>query len=258
MVRAVAATSGQLGGWAPQVNGTLAAPVSIRYAAPMQVDVYETDAEALDAAAALVEAALTRASAGQPAVAIAGGRGGRGIMLALTSRVDLPWTRARFCVVDEPLDGTSNRLLLHEHLLVPRGIAGPAPAADGDRAAAWEADVRSAAGSGVVFDVLVLDLGPGGEIGVLDPTMLASADASAPVVRTAERIGLGPAALRSARHVIVVATGAQRSQVVAVVLRAPDASGSAAKLLLPSERVQWVLDRAAAAEMLRDARPAPA
>jgi 6-phosphogluconolactonase/glucosamine-6-phosphate isomerase/deaminase len=224
----------------------------------MQVDVYETDAEALDAAAALVDAALASATAAQPAVAIAGGRGGRGIMLALTSRVDLPWSRARFCVVDEPLDGTSNRTLLHEHLLVPRGIAGPAPAADGDRAAAWEAEIRSAAGPGAVFDVLVLDLGPAGEIGVLDGPALASAATSASVVRTGERIGLGPAALGSARHVVVIATGAQRSRAVADVLRAPDASTSAAKLLLPSERVQWVLDRAAAAELLRDARPAPA
>jgi 6-phosphogluconolactonase/glucosamine-6-phosphate isomerase/deaminase len=223
----------------------------------MQVDVYDTDAEALDAAAALVEAAVTRASTSQPAVAIAGGRSGRAIMLALTGRVDLPWTRARFCVVDEPLDGTSNRALLHEHLLIPRGIAGAAPA-DGDRAAAWEADVRTAAGAGVVFDVLVLDVGPGGEIGILDATTLATADASAPVVQTAERIGLGPAALASARHAIVIATGAQRSRAVAAVLSASDASAAAAKLVLPSERVQWVLDRAAAADLLRDARPAPA
>ena len=224
----------------------------------MQVDVYETDAEALDAAAALVEAAVRRASVEQPAIAIAGGRGGRAIMLALTSRVDLPWTRARFCVVDEPLDGASNRALLHEQLLVPRGIAGPAPAADGDRAAAWEADVRATASPGIVFDVLVLDLGPGGEVGVLDASTLASAEASAPVVRTSERIGLGPGALASARHAVVVATGAQRSRAVAEVLRAPDASASAAKLVLPSERVHWVLDRAAAAELLRDAQPAPA
>jgi len=222
----------------------------------MQVDVYESDAEALDAAAALVESALAESANAQPAVAIAGGRGGRAIMLALTARVDLPWTRTRFCVLDEPLAAPSNRALLREHLLVPRGIAGAASTDDGaDRARLWENEVREVAGDDVVFDVLVLDLGARGEIGVLDAETLAAADAAACIVRTADRVGLGPAALRHARHAVVIATGAQRSEAVAQALRVP---AGAARLVLPGDRVRWVLDRAAAAELLRDARPAPA
>ena len=225
----------------------------------MQVDVYESDAEALDAAAVLVESALATSANAHPAVAVAGGRGGRGIMLALTARVDLPWSRTRFCVVDEPLGAPSNRALLREHLLVPRGIAGPGSTSDGeDRVQVWEAEIREAAGADVVFDVLVLDLGPRGEIGVLDADTVAGADAAAPIVRTADRIGLGPAALRRARHTVVIATGTQRSAAVAQALRAPADAGQPAQLVLPGERVDWILDRAAAAELLRDARPAPA
>ncbi|HWP65432.1 MAG TPA: 6-phosphogluconolactonase, partial [Candidatus Limnocylindria bacterium] len=156
----------------------------------MRVDVYETEGEALEAAAARAEAALAETPAPHPAVAIPGGRAGRALMLALASRVELPWERTRFCVVDEPIAAASNRLLLHKQLLVPRRIAGPPPT-DGDRAGAWEAEVRAAAGPDLVFDVVLLDLGPQGEIGALDAASLAAA-AGATVARTAERVGLGP------------------------------------------------------------------
>jgi len=46
--------------------------------------------------------------------------------------------------------------------------------------------------------------------------------------------------------------------VVARVLAGPlDPDRVPAQLVRPAERVAWVMDRAAAAELLRDARPAP-
>jgi len=227
----------------------------------MQIEVYESDAEALDAAAALVESTLLATPNARPVVGIAGGRGGRALMLALSGRAGLPWTRTRFCVIDEPCGGAgedpSNRQLLREHLLAPRGLV-PAPAEGADGAAVWEADVRAAAGPELTFDLLVLALGEGGELGVLDADAVARADPAAAVVRGARRIGLGPAALRNARRVIVVVVGGQRSQALAAAVHPGAGAALPAGLVLPSERVTWFADRAAAAELLRDAHPAPA
>jgi 6-phosphogluconolactonase/glucosamine-6-phosphate isomerase/deaminase len=110
----------------------------------------------------------------------------------------------------------------------------------------------------VTFDLLVLSLGEGGEIGVLDADTAARTDPTAAIVRGAGRIGLGPAALRNARRVIVVATGAQRSRALAAAVRPAAGASPPAHLVLPSERVTWFVDRAAAAELLREAQPGPA
>src|SRR5262245_592246 len=60
--------------------------VSLRFAA-MQLEVYQTDAEAYEAAAALAAGRLVAAAATGPAsIALPGGRGGRALMLALAGR----------------------------------------------------------------------------------------------------------------------------------------------------------------------------
>jgi 6-phosphogluconolactonase/glucosamine-6-phosphate isomerase/deaminase len=223
----------------------------------VRIDVYESDAEALEAAAALAETWLGDGATAEPVVGIAGGRSGRAIMLALSGREGIPWKRTRFCVVDETLGEPSHRTLLREHLLVPRGLPS-SPSLEGeDRALAWESEVRAAAGPDVVFDLLMLDLGPRGEIGVLDAERIA-ADEAACIVRAPGCIGLGPAALRAARRAIVVATGAERRHALAAAVRPTPAPAPPAQLVLPGARVTWVVDRAAAAELLRDAHPAPA
>jgi 6-phosphogluconolactonase len=224
----------------------------------MRIDVYETEGEALDAAAELVERLL--ADAGDaPAVALPGGRGGRPIMLALASRGRIPWTRARFAVVNERRvpseEAPTNRRLLREHLLAPRGV----PAIDVDErdpAQGWEEEVHRVAGAAVAFDLLVLELGEGGEIGAFDGSQAAGAAEPPAIVQTADAVGLGPAALAMARRVIVVATGAERSDAVAAALRQGAGGALAAHWVLPSERVAWVVDRAAAGALLRDAAPA--
>src|SRR5262249_21490926 len=58
----------------------------------MQLEVYQTDVEVYEAAAALAAERLTAAAAaGRATVAVPGGRGGRAVMLALAARGDLPW-----------------------------------------------------------------------------------------------------------------------------------------------------------------------
>src|SRR5262249_8045461 len=94
----------------------------------LRLDVYPTDADAFEAAAALVVEHLRAAAAGGRAtVALAGGRGGRGVLVALAARGDLPWDRVEWFWGDErcvsPDDALSNVRMARDSLLVPRGIA---------------------------------------------------------------------------------------------------------------------------------------
>lgn len=224
----------------------------------MRIDVYETEGEALAAAADLVERLLADGGAA-PAVALPGGRGGRPIMLALASRKRIPWKRARFAVVSERRtpseEAPTNRRLLRDHFLAPHGV--PAIEVDErDPARGWEQEVRRVAGDTLAFDLLVLELGPGGEIGALDGSHGTGEAEPLAIVRTADAVGLGPAALERARRVVVVATGAERSDAVAAALRPAAGRACPARWVLPSERVAWVVDRAAAGALLRDAAPA--
>src|SRR5690348_2876956 len=91
----------------------------------MNVDVYETDADVFDAVAALVAEALRSAAAtGRATIALSGGRGGRGVMVALAGRGDVPWDRVDWFWGDErcvaPDDPRSNVRLARESLLAPR------------------------------------------------------------------------------------------------------------------------------------------
>ncbi|TMA48722.1 MAG: hypothetical protein E6J83_02900, partial [Deltaproteobacteria bacterium] len=72
------------------------------------------------------------------------------------------------------------------------------------------------------------------------------------------RITVTPPVLGVARRVVVVATGAEKARPVAAALRGPeDPVRVPAQLVRPSSRVRWVIDRAAAGELLRDAQPGP-
>jgi 6-phosphogluconolactonase len=228
----------------------------------MQLDVFESDAEVMDAAARLAETILASSTAAHPAVAIAGGRGGRALMAALATRDGLPWGRVRFCVADESSAARggeiSNRQLLWDHVLVGRGVArgDDATCRPGDEwTAAFTAEVEAVAGPDGTFDVVLLELGSRGEIGALAPGSPALQEREAGIVRVgAERIGLGPRALRRARHVIVVAVGAQCSEALAAALRPSAGVELPAHLVLPSARTTWFVDRAAGAPLLRAAQ----
>src|SRR5262245_1107771 len=201
--------------------------------AAMQLEVYQTDAEAYEAAAALVGERLAAAArAGRAAVALPGGRGGRAFMLALATRGEVPWARVHVFFIDECWlpDGDARRTvhIARESLLAPRGVPaecvhaiavdghGPAVAA----AAYGELLAREA------LDVAVVELGVAGEIAAVAPGSAAARSSEAVVAvepdAAAEphvpRVTLTVGGLRAARHVVVIATGAARAAALAAAL----------------------------------------
>ncbi|HLY37641.1 MAG TPA: 6-phosphogluconolactonase [Candidatus Binatia bacterium] len=242
----------------------------------MTLEVYPTDAEAFEAAAALAAARLADGS-DRRTVALSGGRGGRAVMLALAARDDVPWDRVDWFWGDErcvpPDDPRSNVRLARESLLAPRAI-DPArihvPALDlGDPeriAADYATTLTRVVGARPVFDVVFLGVGTNTHIASLMPGC-AALRATVPVaaVRVEEvseepivaRVTITPPVLTAARHVIVAVTGEAKAAPVVAALRPPDdPTRVPAQLVRPSDRISWFVDRAAAAELLRDARPA--
>jgi 6-phosphogluconolactonase len=243
----------------------------------MRLEVYQTDAEAYEAAAALAaERLVAAAAAGRASVALPGGRGGRALMLALAGRGEIPWGRVDVYFTDEVClpDGDARRTLVvaRDSLLSPRGISaervhavireGEEPAS----ASAAYATLLGVLGTPPVLDLVLVDLGAdGGVAGVTPGSMAARSTEPVAAVDAAEctveprvaRVTLTPVTLRAARHAIVLATGAGRAAAVATILREPpDVERRPAQALLPSDTVSWFVDRAAAETLLRDARPA--
>lgn len=225
----------------------------------MRLDVHPTDAEAFEAAAARAAEHLRGADAGRAlAVAVSGGRTGRGVMVALAARGDLPWDRIAWYLAEDwvvpPEDARSTMRLARDSLFLPRGIP---PA----RVHALET------GAAVPpLDLVLLAVGPDGRIAGLVPGCRAL-EAREPVAEVAADehaepdaiagVTLTPPALRAAAAVVVVATGDAVAGAVAAALREPlDPARLPAQLVRPDERVAWIVDRAAAAELLREARPA--
>jgi 6-phosphogluconolactonase len=248
----------------------------------MKLDVYQTDAEAFEAAAARVAAMLGGATAdARRAVALPGGRTGRGALVALAARGDLPWGCVDWFWGDERCGGVddaeSNVRLARESLFIPRGVpvgavhVPPLDLGDARRIAeAYAGTLRERLGGdgGVpVFDLVLLTVGRDGHVAALMPGSAALEAAEAVVAVTArevtvpprrDRITVTPPVLRAARSVLVVATGDECAAAVARVLRDPlDVARVPAQLVRPGPTVEWIVDRAAAAELLRTARVAP-
>jgi 6-phosphogluconolactonase len=198
-------------------------------------------------------------------------------MVALAARGDLPWDRIDWLWGDERCvpsdDPRSNVRVARDSLLVPRGIAAarihppPLELDDAARVAgAYAATVAARlAESGGAFDLVLLGVGGDGHVASLMPGSRALAATTLVAAVAADevkgdprvaRITLTPPVLRAARSVLVTATGDAKAAVVAAAMREGDARALPARLVQPSERITWVIDRAAAAELLRGARPA--
>ncbi|HXJ34151.1 MAG TPA: 6-phosphogluconolactonase [Candidatus Eisenbacteria bacterium] len=235
----------------------------------MQIEVYPTDADALDAAAALAaEHVRAAAGDGRAVVALGSGRAGRGLMVALAGRGDLPWSRVEWCLADERCASAQDPLghakIARDSLFVPRGVAAAkihAPSIEGDSpeeiAARYAEALRAVAGDAVAFDLVLLAIGADGSLGALasDAAALTATTPVAVVAGDPALVSLTPVTLARAGRAIVTAVGPQTAGAVARALR--DGAGPAA-LLRPSDRVTWVVDRDAAGELLKDARPADA
>jgi 6-phosphogluconolactonase len=106
------------------------------------------------------------------------------------------------------------------------------------------------------LDLVVLGLGADGELGALTPGCAALDSAAtvavvpSPSADEPDRVSLTPTAIARVGHVLVLGLGPQAAGTLARALR--EGSGPAARVP-PSERATWIVDRDAAAELLRDA-----
>lgn len=243
----------------------------------MQLEVYQTDAEAYEAAAALAASELIAAARDRNArLALGGGRGGRGILTAIAEDSKIPWGKVDVFFTDERCvpagDSASNERTARQSLLEHRGVPErlvhvlPAERADATALAlGYEVLLEQALGAHDL-DLVLLDCGERGEIAGLMPgaKALAAAGKVAPVAVSevtcepyVARVTLTPGVLARARRVIVTACGAERAAAMAAALREPvDVNARPVQLVLPSERVAWFVDKAAADVLLRDAQPA--
>jgi 6-phosphogluconolactonase len=232
----------------------------------MRLEVYPTDAEAMEAAAAVVSERL-RATAGAATAALGGGRPGRALMVALAARGDVPWDRVEWWLADErvgpPGDALGHAKAARESLFGPRGV--PAARVHVPDPAAGTADAIAEAYAGAIvhavdaFDVVALPLGPDGRLGAL-PLDGAALEAPGAVCVAAgpdgvDRVTMSLALVRRARHVVVTAVGPEAAGAVVRALR--EGAGPAGRTP-PSAGVTWIVDRAAAGVLLADARPAGA
>lgn len=245
----------------------------------LTLDVYDSDADAFDATAERAAVALrTTPGTGRLAVALSGGRGGRGVMIALAARSDVPWDRIDWYFADDrcvPTDHQhSNVRLARENLFAPRKIPKdrqhpPAQAPDATAAAeAYAAALVASLGGPIpVFDLVLLGMGPDGHVASMPPgsAALRSTAAVAPVAPEemhtdppVARITITPPVLAAARHVILTACGKEKAAAVAAALKEPiDPQLRPAQLVPPVGKVAWVIDLGAADALLHEAVPAP-
>jgi glucosamine-6-phosphate deaminase len=142
---------------------------------------------------------------------------------------------------------------------VPNGAA----ADPGREAARYETQIRAGGG----LDIAVLGIGANGHIGFNEPAAALAARTSVVTLKPSSRrsnanlfggraarvparaISMGMGTILSARHIILLATGASKARIVAKAVNGPITTRVPASLLQGHPRVVFVLDRAAAAAL---------
>ena len=223
------------------------------------------DAEAAAARAASVIERLindARERRGVAHVALAGGETPRRAYELLAESID-DWDGVELWFGDErcvgPDDPESNYLMVAQTLLARAAIdparvhripgeLGPFEAARAYAAELCDHVPRDENGR-PVLDVVVLGLGVDGHTASLFPggEELDSQDICVPVTRAPkpppERVTLSLPVLRAARHCVMLATGASKSDAVAAVIAGPDRHVPAS--LLRTGRLELIVDDAA-------------
>ena len=187
-------------------------------------------------------------------------------------RVDFWWGDERFAATGDPeRNETGARAALLDHIGVDPArvhtIAGP-DGPDGDdpdaAAARYAAELAAAAASTVnqgalapAFDVLMLGIGPEGHVASIFPgSPAARAGGSVVAVRDSPkppptRVSLTFGAIRAAREVWILASGAEKAEAVAQAVTGTSEDELPAAGARGTERTLFLLDEAAAARLPR-------
>ena len=219
---------------------------------------------------ALVDAQAARGSA---SLVLTGGRTGIAVLEHLRatpardavdwSRVDLYWGDERFLPAGHPeRNETQAREALLDHVPVPAERVHVMEPSDGrfgddpEAAAAAYAEVLAAADGAVPsFDVCLLGVGEEGHVASIFPESPAVREREGSVVAVRDcpkppptRVSLTLPAIRAAREVWLMTTGAAKAEAVALALSGADEAQLPAAGARGSHRTLWLLDSAAAAK----------
>ncbi len=229
----------------------------------IEIVIVDDEAELAREGAARISAVLTDAArhAESASVALAGGSTPRELYRQLAALRDLPWPQLHLFWSDErcvpPDHPESNYRMARETLLSGAPVAADrvhrihgeeAPAA---AAESYDATLRQVLADGGRLDLVLLGMGEDGHVASLFPEHAVLEEKSrwaAPVTGPGiepPRVTLTLPALNAAKQVMIVVAGPWKTKALRSVL-GNAASPLPAARVCPSEKLTWLLDRAAA------------
>jgi 6-phosphogluconolactonase len=241
----------------------------------VEIRILTTPQELFEVAAEEVVRAATEAVSqrGRFTIALSGGSTPKNLfnLLATNARTVFPWDRTYFFWSDErhvpPTDPESNYRMAEEIMLskipVNAGNVFRIAAENPDAAAvaeAYEQTLRKffqlQPGQVPVFDLILLGMGPDGHTASLFPNTAGLQEKTRLVISNwvdklkTNRLTMTLPVLNSARTVAFLASGTDKAQVLRTVLEedAPPEQYPA-KLVRPTGRLIWFVDRAAASQL---------